>query len=366
MTKSVLFTAKKIGSINVQNRVVMAPMTRSRSADGDVPTDLMAEYYQQRASAGLIITEATQISQQGKGYSFTPGIYSKSQVDGWKKVTRAVHAKGGVIFSQLWHVGRMSHESFHKDGTPVAPSALAPDARVWVAGDDGVGRMLDCPVPRALTRHDIQAIIGDYRMAASNAIEAGFDGIEIHGGNGYLIDQFLRRSSNKRDDKYGGSSQNRLRFPLEVISAVSDQIGADKVGIRLAPFIMQRGMDDPQVIPLILEAAKYMNDIGIAYIHLSEADWDDAPIVSLAFRQSLRKVFDGAIIVAGNYNADTGAQIIDDGLVDFVAYGRKFLANPDLPFRFKHNLPLNEISDMETLFGGDERGYTDYPEYQSR
>lgn len=365
MTKSTLFTAYKVGVTTAKNRIVMAPMTRSRSSAGDVPTDLMAEYYGQRASAGFIVTEATQISQQGKGYSFTPGIYSDAQVNGWKKVTQAVHQKGGAIFSQLWHVGRMSHESFHEDGTPVAPSALAPDARVWIVGDDGVGRMVDCPTPRALDKKDIQNIIEDYRIAARNAIEAGFDGIEIHGGNGYLIDQFLRRSSNKREDEYGGSTENRLRFPMDVIKAISQEIGVDKVGIRLAPFITQRGMNDPQVIPLILEAAKLMNDIGIAYIHLSEADWDDAPTVSLEFRQSLRKVFNGAIVVAGNYTVETGAQIISDGLVDFVAYGRKFLANPDLPSRFENNFPLNEISDMDTLFGGNERGYTDYPIYQN-
>jgi N-ethylmaleimide reductase len=364
MNNSTLFTVNKIGTALAKNRIVMAPMTRSRTAKGDVPTDLMAEYYRQRASAGLIITEATQISQQGKGYSFTPGIYNPIQVHGWKKVTKAVHEQGGIIFSQLWHVGRMSHESFHEDRLPVAPSALAPDAQVWVVGDDGVGRMVDCPTPRALSKKDIKDIIDDYVVAARNAIEAGFDGVEIHGGNGYLIDQFLRRSSNKRQDEYGGSTENRLRFPMEIIEAVSQEIGADKVGIRLAPFITQRGMNDAQVIPLILEASKLMNDIGIAYIHLSEADWDDAPTVSLEFRQSLRKLFNGAIIVAGNYTADTGEKIIEGGLVDFVAYGRKFISNPDLPFRFENKLPLNDISDMNTLFGGDERGYTDYSNYQ--
>lgn len=363
MFNSALFTAKKIGTTLVANRIVMAPMTRSRTAAGDVPTELMAEYYGQRASAGFIVTEATQISQQGKGYSFTPGMYSAAQVAGWKKVTQTVHEREGVIFSQLWHVGRMSHESFHENGTPVAPSAIAPDARVWVVGDDGIGRMVDCPIPRALSKQDIQGIIEDYRIAARNAIAAGFDGIEIHGGNGYLIDQFLRRSSNKRTDEYGGSTENRLRFPMEVVKAVSEEIGADKVGIRLAPFITQRGMNDAQVIPLILQAAELMNEIGVAYIHLSEADWDDAPTVSPEFRQSLREVFDGAIVVAGNYTAESGAKMIDDGLVDFIAYGRKFLANPDLPFRFANNLPLNEISDMDTLFGGDEHGYTDYPTY---
>jgi N-ethylmaleimide reductase len=364
MKKSILFNALKLGTFEADNRIILAPMTRSRTAQpNDIPTDLMAEYYAQRASAGFIITEATQISPQGKGYSFTPGMFTAEQVVGWKKVTQAVHKAGGHIISQLWHVGRMSHASFHADGLPVAPSAIAPDAQVWVVGDDGIGRMVDCPVPRALSKKDIADVISDYRRAAKNAIEAGFDGIEIHGGNGYLIDQFLRRSSNKRDDEYGGSITNRLRFVLEVIEAVSDEIGANRVGIRLAPFITQRGMNDSEAIDAILIASKKFNKIGIAYIHLSEADWDDAPVVSDEFRHALRDNFDGSIIVAGNYTAKTGAALIDSGLVDFIAYGRKFLANPDLPYRFKHGLPLNEITDPSTLFGGDARGYTDYPSY---
>ena len=255
----------------------------------------------------------------------------------------------------------MSHPSFHADGKPVAPSAIAPDAQVWVVGEDGVGRMLDCPVPRELSHEDIQSIINDYRQAAKNAMEAGFEGVEIHAGNGYLIDQFLRRSSNHRDDEYGGSMQNRIRFAVEVVQAVSDEIGANKVGIRLAPFITQRGMNDSEAVDAILLASKKFNEIGIAYIHLSEADWDDAPVVSDEFRHDLRKNFDGAIIVAGNYTAESGAAIIESGLVDFVAYGRKFLANPDLPYRFMHDTLLNEINDPNTLFGGDEKGYTDYP-----
>lgn len=366
MKNSILFNAKKLGTFEANNRIVLAPMTRSRTAQpDDIPTDLMAEYYAQRASAGFIITEATQISPQGKGYSFTPGMFTNEQVAGWKKITQAVHKKEGHIISQLWHVGRMSHASFHADGLPVAPSAIAPDAQVWVVGEDGIGRMVDCPVPRALSKQDIKDIILDYRHAAKNAIEAGFDGIEIHGGNGYLIDQFMRRSSNKRDDEYGGSITNRLRFVLEVIEAVSDEIGANKVGIRLAPFITQRGMDDAEAIDAILLASKKFNELGLAYIHLSEADWDDAPVVSDDFRHALRENFDGCIIVAGNYTAKTGAELINSGLVDFIAYGRKFLANPDLPYRFKHELPLNEITDPSTLFGGNERGYTDYPSYSN-
>lgn len=362
MSIDILFTPKKVATFEAPNRIVLAPMTRSRTQQpGDIPTDLMAKYYAQRASAGFMISEATQISQQGKGYSFTPGMYSEEQIKGWQKVTKATHDAGGHIISQLWHVGRMSHESLHEDGKPVAPSAIAPDAQVWIVGDDGVGRMLDCPTPRALEIEDIKAIIDDYRHAARNAMTAGFDGIEIHAGNGYLIDQFLRRSSNKRDDQYGGSIENRIRFAVEVIQAVSDEIGAEKVGIRLAPFITQRGMDDTEAVDAILLAAKTFDRIGITYIHLSEADWDDAPVVSDEFRYDLRKNFNGSIIVAGNYSAESGAKIIEDGLVDFIAYGRKFLANPDLPYRFLHGTELNDITDPSTLFGGDERGYTDYP-----
>jgi N-ethylmaleimide reductase len=364
MKDSILFSTKKIGDFDAHSRIVLAPMTRSRTAQpGDIPTDLMAEYYAQRASAGFIITEATQISQQGKGYSFTPGMFTNEQVAGWKKVTKAVHDKGGRIISQLWHVGRMSHASFHKDGLPVAPSAIAPDAQVWVVGDDGVGQMVECPTPRELSIQDIKDIVQDYRQAAKNAIEAGFDGIEIHGGNGYLIDQFLRRSANKRNDEYGGSITNRLRFVREVIDAVCDEIGASKVGVRLAPFITQRGMDDSEAVDAILLASTYFNEKGLAYIHLSEADWDDAPVVSDEFRHDLRKNFNGCIVVAGNYTAETGDKMIASGLVDFIAYGRKFLANPDLPYRFENKHPLNEITDPSTLFGGNEVGYTDYPTY---
>ena len=360
-----LFEAKTLGGMATQNRIVMAPMTRSRTAQpGDIPTELMATYYAQRATAGLIISEATQISAQGKGYSFTPGIYTQEQIEGWKQVTQAVHKEGGKIFLQLWHVGRMSHSSFHHDGTPVAPSALAPDAQVWVVGDDGEGRMLDCPTPRALSVKEIKEIVNDYKQAAINAIEAGFDGVEIHGGNGYLIDQFLRRSANKRTDEYGGSQENRIRFACEIIGAISNAIGAHKVGIRLAPFITQRGMGDSEAIGTILLAAKQFEQIGIAYIHLAEADWDDAPSVTPEFRVALRQYFSGAIIVAGNYTEHSGAQLIEQGLADYIAFGRRFIANPDLPYRIQEQLPLNTITDGRTLFGGTAKGYTDYPAYQ--
>ncbi|MDO6707223.1 alkene reductase [Photobacterium sp. 1_MG-2023] len=367
MTHEPLFTPYPLGDITLSNRIVMAPMTRSRTSQpGNIPNDMMAEYYAQRASAGLIISEATQISAQGQGYSFTPGIHSAEQIQGWRSVTQAVHAQGGKMFLQLWHVGRMSHASFHPDGLPVAPSAIAPDAQVWVVGGDGKGRMEDCPVPRALTTNEIQSVIADYRQAAIHAIDAGFDGVEIHGANGYLIDQFLRQTSNQRTDEYGGSLENRIRFATEVVNAVSDAIGAKRVGIRLAPFITQRGMNDPQATDAILLAARYFEQTGIAYVHLAEADWDDAPEVTPEFRQALRETFSGSIMVAGNYTAEKAHDLMQAGLVDLVAFGRSFLANPDLPFRMKHQLPLNEITDPATLFGGNETGYTDYAYDQSQ
>lgn len=360
-----LFETATIGAVTVKNRIVMAPMTRARSAQpGNIPTATMAEYYGQRAGAGLIISEATQISRQGQGYSWTPGIYTPAQIDGWREVTQRVHRAGGKIFCQLWHVGRMSHPSLHEDGQTVAPSAIAPDAQVWIAGDDKVGRMLDCPVPRELSIPEIKAIVADYTQAAINAIEAGFDGVEVHGANGYLVDQFIRRSSNKRTDEYGGSLENRLRFPKEVLAGISEAIGKVRTGIRLAPFITQRGMDDPQAIDAILALARWCDDKGLGFLHLAEADWDDAPKVPWAFRQSLREVFSGSIIVAGNYTPAKADELLSAGLVDFVAFGRPFIANPDLPLRYLQQLPLATVTDPATLFGGSAVGYTDYPAYR--
>ena len=364
-TSASLFTPFELGPLQLPNRIVMAPMTRSRSSQpGDVPNAMMAAYYAQRASAGLIVSEATQISPQGKGYSFTPGIYSAAQVAGWRQVTDAVHGKGGRIFLQLWHVGRMSHESFHADGQPVAPSALRADAQVWVVGDDGVGRMLDVTPPRALSQADIQAVVEDYRLAARHAREAGFDGVEIHAGNGYLIDQFLRTTSNLRDDAYGGSRENRLRLLLEVAAAVANEIGAARTGVRLAPYITARGMDCADVIPTILQAAKALSVQGIAYLHLAEADWDDAPQIPEPFRHELRQVFAGAIIVAGRYDQARAQALLEAGLVDLIAFGRPFVANPDLPARLANGWPLAQF-DGSRLFGGAEPGYSDYPAFMT-
>ncbi|WP_428718899.1 alkene reductase [Undibacterium curvum] len=355
-----LLSSLRLGLQTLPNRIVMAPMTRARSRQpGDVPTAMMAQYYAQRASAGLIISEATQISPQGKGYSFTPGIYSDEQVAGWRQVTQAVHAAGGRIYLQLWHVGRMSHASLHADGLPVAPSALAPDAQVWIADEDGVGRMLDCPVPRALTEGDIASIVQDFRLAARNAERAEFDGVEIHAANGYLIDQFLRTTSNLRNDTYGGNRTNRIRFLLEVVDAVTKEIGPGRVGVRLAPFMTARNMACPDIIPTILDAAIELQKRKIGYLHLSEADWDDAPQVPDEFRYELRAVFRNTLIVAGRYDAERAEAILQQGLVDLVAFGRPFIANPDLPERIATGAYLADF-DGTTLFGGTAKGYTDY------
>src|SRR5712671_3841178 len=290
---SPLFTSVQIGGRQAPHRIVMAPMTRARSSQpGDVPNAMNARYYAQRASAALIVSEATLVSPQGKGYSFTPGIYSPEQVAGWRLVTQAVNADGGSIFAQLWHVGRMSHPDFHNGELPVAPSTLAFEGKIWkVDPTTGRGEMVDSPTPRALDRDDIRGIIADFRHAARNAIDAGFDGVEIHGANGYLVDQFLRTTSNVRTDEYGGSRENRLRFLKEVVGAVADEVGADRTAIRLAPFLTARGMDCPDILPTILAAAEFLEERGIPYLHLVEADWDDAPQFTESFRKSIRARF---------------------------------------------------------------------------
>ncbi|GAM77681.1 2,4-dienoyl-CoA reductase [Vibrio ishigakensis] len=362
---SKLFEKVKLESLELNNRVVMAPMTRARTTQpGNIPNQMMADYYKQRASAGLIITEATQISDDSQGYSFTPGVYTDAQVEGWKAVTSEAKAQGAAIFCQLWHVGRVSHPIFQKGELPMAPSALAPvETQVWISDEEGNGNMVDCVQPREMTQDDIKRVIQDFAYAAKRAVEAGFNGIEIHGGNGYLIDQFLRTNSNHRTDNYGGSRENRIRFLLEVVDAVIAEIGADKVGVRLAPFITFKDMNCPDIVPTILESAKQLQERSIAYIHLSEADWDDAPSIPQDFRTQLRDIFTNTIIVAGRYDVERAEEIISEGFADLVAFGRPFVANPDLVKRLEFDLPLAEL-DPSTLFGGVEKGYTDYPEYE--
>lgn len=359
---SPLFETYDLGPLALPNRVVMAPMTRARTTQpGDVPNKLMARYYSQRATAGLIVTEATRISPQGKGYSLTPGIHNDAQIRGWRQVTDAVHEAGGRIICQLWHVGRMSHSRFHPDGRPVAPSAINPQASVWVVDpDSGEGGPVACPTPRALESDEIRGIVDDFRAAAARAMEAGFDGVELHGANGYLIDQFLRTTSNARADRYGGSRENRMRFLLEVSEAVATEVGASRTGIRLSPFITERGMNDPTAPDTVLLAAKALDRMGMSYIHLVEADWGDEPSVPPCFRMALRRVFGGSIIVAGRFDRARGNGIVEFGLADLVAFGRSFIANPDLPERLRQDLPLAAY-DPDTLNGGGAAGYVDYP-----
>jgi N-ethylmaleimide reductase len=360
-----LFEPFNLKGIALKNRFLMAPMTRSRSTQpGDIPNALMAEYYAQRSTAGLIITEATQISLQGMGYAKTPGIYSKEQIEGWRKTTQAVHQAGGKIFLQLWHVGRVS-SSLVNGLQPVGPSALiAKNTSVYIFDGAPHGDATFVPVeePRALTTSDITQVIREFSEAATNAIAAGFDGVEIHGANGYLIDQFLRSVSNQRSDEYGGTVENRVRLLLEITAAVAHAIGSNRTGIRLSPFIKFKDMEDPDILETIMVAAKRLDALDIAYIHLCEADWDDAPKIPVDFRQELRRKFKNAIIATGNKTPEEGEALLQDNLVDLIGFGRKFLANPDYPARVKANAPLNTITNNHTLFGGgDAGGYTDYP-----
>jgi N-ethylmaleimide reductase len=362
-TAGPLFSPYRLNGLLLPNRIVMAPMTRSRAAQpGDIPNELNALYYSQRAGAGLIVTEATQISPEGKGYAWTPGIHTDAQRDGWRLVTGAVHAAGGRIFLQLWHVGRVSLAAMQPGGgPPVAPSALrARDTRVFAIGPDGLAGMVPTDPPRALETAEIARVVDDYRRGAALAMQAGFDGVEIHGGNGYLIDQFLRATTNLRTDRYGGSTDNRIRFLAEVARAVAAEAGPTRTGVRLAPYITFKDMADPEIVDTILATAEMLADQEIAYIHLAEADWDDAPVVPESFREALRARFASTIIVAGHYDHARAARILEAGHADLVAFGRSFVANPDLPRRLRSNLPQASF-DARTLFGGGAAGYTDYP-----
>ncbi|CAG2157587.1 N-ethylmaleimide reductase [Cupriavidus yeoncheonensis] len=363
-----LFAPITIGTLALNHRVAMAPLTRSRADQpGNVPGALNVEYYRQRASAALIITEAAQISQQGQGYAWTPGIHTAEQVDGWRAVADAVHADGGRIFLQLWHVGRVSHPSFQPGGAlPVAPSALPVPGKTFIVDADGSGVWSEIPTPQALTAEGIAAIVQDYRQAARNAIDAGMDGVEIHAGNGYLLDQFINSESNQRTDAYGGSSENRVRFLLEVVQAVTAEVGAERVGVRLTPMGRFMGMGDATPEATFGYIARRLNDWPLAYLHLVEpamvgtvrdevADprWDR---MILAMRAAYR----GVLMLAGGYDASSAEQAIADGRADLIAFGRPFLANPDLPHRLRTRAALN-APDPSTFFGGSAIGYTDYP-----
>jgi len=348
-----LFSSFRLGGLKLSNRMVMAPLTRNR-APGGTPNALMAEYYSQRAGAGLIISEGSQISDQGIGYPATPGIHSEEQVQGWKPITGAVHAKGGHIFVQLWHCGRISHPDFHDGELPVAPSAVRPEGQAFT----NTG-LQDFVTPRELALDEIPGIVEQYRHAAATAMQAGFDGVEIHSANGYLIDQFLRDDSNRRSDAYGGSVENRVRLLLEVSKAVCAEIGADKVGVRISPVNAFNDMHDSDPQALFNHVATALSELKVAYLHVVEVSMA-GEVDHAVDMQQLRRCFAGAYIANGSYDKVRGNAAIASGAADMVAYGTAYLANPDLSKRFLRDAPLN-TPDQSTFYGGDAHGYTDYP-----
>jgi len=359
-----LFEPLQLGDLTLANRIVMAPLTRMRSKQpGNIPYALNAQYYAQRAGAGLIITEATQISQQGQGYPGTPGIHSPEQVVGWQSVTQSVQAKGGKIFLQLWHVGRISHSSHQPGGKPpVAPSAITPTGKVFTAD----WKQADYETPHALEIAEIKAILRDYQHACTQARQAGFDGVEVHGANGYLLDQFLQDGSNKRVDEYGGNFANRARLLLEVVDSAIAVWGKGRVGVRLSPFGTFNDMSDSDPVGLFSFVLEALNERGIAYVHViepratsaggSEAANQDAPSTSALFK----KLFRGAFISAGGYSPEMAQSTVTLGQADAIAFGRLYISNPDLAERIKAGVALTPYN-RATFYGGAEKGYTDYP-----
>lgn len=353
-----LFSSGKVGQVELRNRIFMAPLTRSRAHDDtDIPADMAVTYYKQRAGAGLIISEATQISPQGKGYIKTPGIYSDDQVAKWREITDAVHAKGGKIFLQLWHVGRISHTHFQPNGDkPLAPSAIKPDVDVFF--DD---QKQPASEPKAMTKDEITQTVEDFRIGARNAKQAGFDGVEIHAANGYLIDQFLKDKTNQRDDEYGGSLENRMRFLNEIVDAVLGEWDASAVGIRLSPTGNFNDIGDSDPMKAFSYFIDKLNGYQLAYLHMVErfpglgADNRD-----LKIQHYLRDLWQGFYIANGDYDYLTGQTAVQSGYADAITYGRPFIANPDLVTRFELGAELNE-QDPDTFYGGDEGGYIDYP-----
>ena len=352
-----LFDPLKFGAIEAPHRVWMAPLTRNRAQADGTPSELAATYYKQRASAGLIITEATQISQLGKGYKDTPGIHDKSHVSGWRHITDTVHEADGRIFLQIWHVGRISHVSLLPSGeSPLAPSAITANSQTFTAnGFEAVS------APRAMTDKDIVNTMAEYATAAQFAVDAGFDGVELHAANGYLIDQFLRDGANKRDDGYGGSPENRIRFLNEVLDTITEIVGADRTGVRISPLAKVNDLSDSDPETLFSKAIESMNTRGLAYLHAveqfpgEEQTREEAKILG-----RLRALWKGVYVANGGFDAETGAARIAAGDADAIAYGRPFISNPDLPLRYAKGAELNELNP-DTLYGGGADGYTDYP-----
>ncbi|WP_425392161.1 alkene reductase [Ekhidna sp.] len=363
MNKSILFETYQLGGLELKNKVIMAPMTRSRADQNHVPTSIMAKYYEQRAGAGLIITEGTAPSPNGAGYPRIPGIYNQDQIEAWKPVTKAVHDKGGKIFIQLMHTGRIAHPLNLPEGAEVvAPSPIAPASTEMYTDQEGSQKI---PVAKEMTKKDIDQAIEEYVQAAKNAIEAGFDGVELHGANGYLIEQFINPGSNRRTDEYGGAVEGRSKFALEVAAKTVNAIGADKVGIRLSPggaFNDINPFDGQEETYYFL--AKKLKELGLVYIHLVDHSSMGTPVVPKELKEGIRDRFEGTVIISGGYDRNTAASDLEDGLGHLVAFGRPFLANPDLVERMKQNAELND-PDFDTFYTPGEKGYTDYPELET-
>ncbi|MCF3936193.1 alkene reductase [Acuticoccus sp. M5D2P5] len=356
MANAELFAPIDMGPIHLANRIVMAPLTRSRAGKGDVPQAMHVTYYRQRASAGLIISEATQISPEGKGYAWTPGIHSAEQVEGWKHVTDAVHEAGGKMVLQLWHVGRISHPDLQPGGAlPVAPSAVKPEMKAFTEAG-----FKDISTPRALEASELPRIVEDFRNAATNAKTAGFDGVEIHSANGYLLHQFLADKTNRRDDDYGGSIENRMRFPLEVVDAVVGVWGAERVGIRISPVSPANDIADSDPGSLFTAYTKALSKRGLAYLHVIEGATRGERDPAVFKPWTLKEDFSGLYMGNNNYTRALAIERVADGLADLVCFGRPFISNPDLVERLKLNAPLAKW-DEATFYGGNEIGYTDYP-----
>jgi N-ethylmaleimide reductase len=353
---SKLFEPYKLGPVTLKNRAVMAPLTRNRSAAGFVPGALAAEYYGQRASAGLLISEGSQISQQGQGYQDTPGIYSKEQVAGWRKVTDRVHERGGHIYIQLWHVGRISHTSLQlNNGAPVGPSAIRANGKTFVGGT-----FADVSEPRALELNEIPDIIEDFKRATANALDAGFDGVEIHGANGYLLDQFARDGANKRTDAYGGAIENRAKLMLEVSKAVSGVAGADRTGIRISPVTPANDLTDSNPQALFNYIVDGFSEQKLVYLHVVEGATGGPRDIAPFDYDGLRKRFNGTYIANNGYDFKLANEVLDKNRADLIAFGKVYISNPDLVERLKLGAPLNDF-DKATFYGGDAKGYTDYP-----
>jgi N-ethylmaleimide reductase len=363
-----LFEPFKVGPYTLRHRIVMAPLTRSRASQpGNVPSQLNACYYAQRASAALIVSEATQVSMQGQGYAWTPGIHSREQVEGWRRVADAVHEAGGLMFMQLWHVGRISHPSLQPDEMPpVAPSPIRPNAEVFIVNERGEGELAPCVTPRALQLEEMPYLVRQYSRGARNALKAGMDGVEVHGANGYLLDQFITSGPNRRIDEYGGPVEHRARLLFEVIESVCEVWGAQKVGVRLSPLGTFNDIHDDDPDTTFSYIVGKLNEYGLAYLHIVN------PALAFVERHAspdersqrmidmIRRTYRGVLMIAGGFDEETAERWLDSGKADLVAFGRPFIANPDLPERFLAHAQLNS-PDPSTFYGGGERGYTDYP-----